>query len=66
MYQCIFHVPLWNDWSKITYSQVHGSPVHEALSFESFQWISPTRFAEFTQFCQDPKCRGKEFAEEKI
>ena len=27
MYQCILNVPLRNDWSKVTYSQVHGSPV---------------------------------------
>ena len=32
MYQCILNVPLWNDWSKVTYSQVHGPPVRKALS----------------------------------
>ena len=31
MYQCILNVPLWNDWSKVTYSQVHGSPVLKTL-----------------------------------
>ena len=31
-YQCILNVPLWNDWSKVTYSQVHGSPVPIAQS----------------------------------
>ena len=30
MYQCIVNTPLWNDWSKIAYSQVHGSPVFQA------------------------------------
>ena len=29
MHQCILNVPLWNDWSYVTYSQVHGSPVLE-------------------------------------
>ena len=50
MYQCILNVPLWNDWSKVTYSQVHGSPVLKALSFESLFWISATTFAELIQF----------------
>ena len=27
MYQCILNVPLRNDLSKVTYSQIHGSPV---------------------------------------
>ena len=27
MWQCILNLPLWNDWSKVTYLQVHGSPV---------------------------------------
>ena len=31
MHQCILNVPLWNDWSKVTYSQVHGSPVFKAF-----------------------------------
>ena len=31
MYQCILNVPLWNDWSKVTYSQVYGSPVLKAF-----------------------------------
>ena len=44
MYQCILNVPLWNDWSKVTYSQVHGSPVLKALSFKSLSWISATTF----------------------
>ena len=36
MYQCILNVLnvyLWNDWSKLTYSQVHGSPVLKALYY---------------------------------
>ena len=36
MYQCILNVlnvSLWNDWSKLTYSQVHGSPVLKALYY---------------------------------
>ena len=37
MYQCILNVPLWNDWSKVTHSQVHGSPVLKAFLFQSFQ-----------------------------
>ena len=57
MYQCILNVPLWNDWSKVTYSQVHGSPVLKTLLLQSFWWISATRFAELIQFWQDPKCR---------
>ena len=56
MYQCILNVPLWNNWSKVTYSQVHGSPVLKALLFQSFYWTSATRFAELLQFWQDPKC----------
>ena len=35
MYQCILNVPLWNDWSKVTYSQVHGSPVLTTLLLQS-------------------------------
>ena len=56
MYQCIIlNVPLWNDWSKVTYLQVHGS---SALSFKSSNWISATIFAELIiQFGQDPKVR---------
>ena len=36
MYQCILNLPLWNDSSKVTYSQVHGSPVLKALLLQSF------------------------------
>ena len=36
MYQSILNVPLWNNWSKVTYLQVHGSPVLKALLFQSF------------------------------
>ena len=36
MYQCILNVPLWNDWSKVTYSQVHGSSVLKL--FHSKSW----------------------------
>ena len=50
MYQCILNVPLWNDWSKVTYSQVQGYPVLKALSFEGLFWISATTFAELIQF----------------
>ena len=57
MYQCILNVPLWNDRSKVAYSQVHGSTVLKALSFKSLNWISATTFAEFIQFDQDPKLR---------
>ena len=56
MYQCIIlNVPLWNDWSKVTYLQVHGS---SALLFKSSNWISAAIFAELIiQFGQDPKVR---------
>ena len=57
MYEYILNVALRNDWSKVTYSQVHGSPVLKALLLQSFQGISATRFAELIQFWQDPKCR---------
>ena len=46
MHQCILNVPLWNDWSKVIYSQVHGSPVLKFLLLQSFYRISATRFAE--------------------
>ena len=36
LYQCMLNVPLLNDWSKVKYSQVHGSPVLKALLFHSF------------------------------
>ena len=39
MYQCILNVPLWNDWSKVTYSQVHGSPVLKTHLLQSFYWF---------------------------
>ena len=48
MYQCILNVPLWNDSSKVTHSQVHGSPVLKALLLQSFQWISVTRHRAHT------------------
>ena len=57
MYQCILNVPLWNNWSKVTYSQVHGSPVLKALLFQSLNWIPATMFAELMQFRQGPKFR---------
>ena len=40
MYQCILNVPLRNDWSKVTYSQVHGSPALKTYSKVSagFLW----------------------------
>ena len=57
MYQRILNVPMWNDSSQVTYSQVHGSSVLKALSFQTFQWTPATRFAEFIWFYQDPKCR---------
>ena len=44
-------------YSKVTYSQVHGSPVLKALSFKSLSWISATTFAEVIQFGQNPKLR---------
>ena len=31
MYQCILNITLWNDWSKVTYSQAHGYAVLKAL-----------------------------------
>ena len=46
MYQCILNVPLWNDWIRVIYSQVHGSPAPKALLFESFQWIYAAEFAD--------------------
>ena len=36
MYQCMLNVPLWNDLSKVTYLQVHGSPVLKTLLLQSF------------------------------
>ena len=50
------YVPLRNDWSKVTYSQVHGS-VFKGLLFQSFLWIASTRLGQLIQFWQDPKCR---------
>ena len=55
MYQCILNVSLWNEWSKVTYSQEHGSPIVKALSFKSLNRISATIFGEFIQFEQDSK-----------
>ena len=57
MYQCILNLPQLNDWSKVTYSQVNGSPVLKALSFKRLSWISVTKFAELIQFAQNPKFR---------
>ena len=56
MYQCILNVFLWNDWSKVTNSQVHGSPLLKALLFQNFQWISAAIFEQLIQFSQDRKC----------
>ena len=57
MYQCILNLPQLNDWSKVTHSQVHGSPVLKALSFKSLSWICETKFSELIQFGQNPKFR---------
>ena len=57
MYQCILNVPLWNDWSKLTCSQVQCFPVLKARSLKSLSWISATTFEESIQFRQDPKLR---------
>ena len=57
IYQYILNVPLWNDWSKITYSEEHGSPVFKTLSFKSLNKISARIFAELIHFGQDPKLR---------
>ena len=57
MYQCILNIPLWNDWSKVKYSQVHGSLVLKVFLFKSLNWISAKIFAELIQFGQDPKLR---------
>ena len=59
MFQCILNVALWNDWSKVTYSQGHVSPALKAILLQSFLWISVTEFAELIQFWQDPKYRRK-------
>ena len=47
----------FSDWSKVTYSQVHGSPVLKPLLLQSFWCISATRFAELIHFWQYPKWR---------
>ena len=36
MCQCMLNVPLWNDWRKVTYKQVDGSPVLKTLLFQIF------------------------------
>ena len=54
MYQFILNVPLRSDWSKVTYSQVHGSPVLRAFYFKGLKWISAITFTELIQFGQDP------------
>ena len=51
------NVPPLNDERKV-YSQAHGSPVLEALSFKSLGWISTATFAEFTQFWENQKFRS--------
>ena len=66
MHQCILNVPMWNNWSKVTYSQVHGSPVLKALLLQSFQWISATRFPELIQFWQDQNVGVPELSQGKI
>ena len=57
MCQCMLTVPLRNDWNKVTYSQVHVSPVLKALSFKILKWISAATFGELIQFGQNPKDR---------
>ena len=57
MCQCILNVPLSNDWSKVTYSQVHGSPMLKISSFKSLTWICAIIFVELIQLGQDPKLR---------
>ena len=66
MYQCILNVPLWIDWSKVTYSQVHDSSVLKTLPFKSLNYISATIFAELIQFGQGQNLGGPELSEEKI
>ena len=57
IHQWILNATLWDDWSKVTYTQVHGSPLHKTLSFKNFNWVFATRLAVVIQFWQDPKCR---------
>ena len=64
MCQCILNVSLWNDWSKVTYSQVHGFPVLKALSFKNLNWISATKSAHSLLKIQN--WGGPELSEEKI
>ena len=59
MNQCILNVSLWNGVSKITYLQVHGSPVLQAHFLQILWWRSVTIFAELIQFWQNSKCRRK-------
>ena len=57
MYQYIPNVPLQSHWSKVTYSQVHGSSMLKTLSFQSVYWISTIRLSEMIKFWQDLKFR---------
>ena len=65
MYQWIRNVPLWNDWSKITYSQVHGFPVLKALILQNCWWTSATRIGELLRFGKIQKLREIELSVEK-
>ena len=57
MHLCLLNLPQRNDWSKITFRQVHGSSVLKTLSFKSLNWISAAIFAELIQVGQGSKHR---------
>ena len=54
------NVPLWHDWSKVTYSKVHGSVVLKTNLFKRFNWIS------VTSSCKIESVWGTELSEQKI
>lgn len=55
MSQCILNVPQCNDQNKVTYSQADDCPQLKSHSFESFNRIFATKFAEVIELWQDPK-----------
>ena len=65
MYQCVLNVPLWNDWSKVTYSQVQGSPVHKALFYKiSSEFLEQDSLSSYS-FGEIQNVEETEISEEK-
>ena len=66
MYQCILNVPLLNDWRKVTYSQVHGSPLLKLFYSKVSSGFLQQDLQSSYSFGKIQNVRGPELSEEKV